>query len=206
MRRKSVSWTSILILLTGSIAAARQMSRIAGEAEPPSTRTGLSVEEAYRAIPHRRTEFRFDRSPIPSPERDYLSTMFDLIDRGVVLRVSALRSFTEGGPDRDSLLADISRLADLVENEITPPESLRDYHAEVVTALKNQRELFTQWRREGESFQYGDGQRLGQSPLVQASSRALRAAYGILMKRYGSREDRENQNAFFDYHCALDFL
>jgi hypothetical protein len=193
---------SALVLLVASIAPARQTSR----EMPPQLSTDLPVEEAYRAIPHRRTVFRFERSSIAEPEREYLKAMFELIDRGVVLRVSAYRSFTRQDPDRDDLLADLVLLSDFVETRVSPPDALRGYHALVVSALKEQTAFFSEWKDLGSGFPYGARGRIGRNPRVQASSRALRAAYGILMRRYGAAEDPENRDAFFDYHCALDFL
>jgi hypothetical protein len=40
---------------------------------------------------------------------------------------------------------------------------------------------------------------------VQAASAAARAAYGELMSKYPG-ESQSNKDAFFDFHCALDFL
>jgi hypothetical protein len=202
MTRTSSLGASLALYAFGLLASATA----APPESLPETRATLSVEEAYRAIPHRRTVFRFDRTPIPEPERRYLSTMFELIDRGVALRVSAYRSFSAGAPDRDALLEDIALLADFALFHVRPPEGLREYHARVVEALMSQKAFFAEWRRDGERFAYGDPRRIAGHPRVQESSRALREAYGILMSRYGAREDRENRDALFDYHCALDFL
>ena len=40
---------------------------------------------------------------------------------------------------------------------------------------------------------------------MRSASRALQAAYGQLMSLY-SNETLTNKDAFYDYHCALDFL
>src|SRR3990172_9139356 len=62
--------------------------------ELPRFSARFSVEEAYAAIPHRRTVFRFERSAIDGPERAYLRLMFEVIDLAVVARVSAYQTST----------------------------------------------------------------------------------------------------------------
>jgi hypothetical protein len=198
---------ALVFLCAGSLsAAAGEESPLPRLDELPSPSTRLSVEEAYAAIPHRRTIFGFERSAISGVERSYLRLMFSSIDRAVALRVSAYQSFYHGAADREALLEGMSALANFVESRITPPKGLESYHAQVVSALEDQRAFFAEWSRRGDAFEYREGNRLARHPLIQRSSRALRGAYGVLMSRYGAREDTQNQNAFFDYHCALDFL
>jgi hypothetical protein len=197
---------ALVFLYSGSLWAAGEGPQLPGLDEIPPSSARLSVEEAYAAIPHRRTIFGFERSAISGAERSYLRLMFASLDRAVALRVSAYQSFYHGAPDRETLLEGMSALANFVESRITPPKGLESYHAQVVSALNDQRAFFAEWSRRGAAFEYREGNRLAQHPLVQRSSRALRGAYGILMSRYGAREDPQNQNAFFDYHCALDFL
>ena len=208
--RKSVFFRTSLAVCClsalGSRVAPVRASQVPNGGELPASRTSLSVVDAYRAIPHRRTVFRFERSPILDREKTYLSEMFDLIDRGVVLRVALYRSFMAGEPDGDSLVEDLGLLVNYFETKVIVPEGLRDYHAQVVAAMKAQKAFFEEWRDAGAGFPFSQPRRLPEHPLVQKSSRALRTAYGMLMRRYGAREDRENRDAFFDYHCALDFL
>lgn len=196
-----------VFLSLGWLAAAPREERpLPRPEELPRASSRFSVEEAYAAIPHRRTIFRFEGSAIGEPERGYLRLMFEVIDLAVVFRVSAYQSFYYDGADRDELLEGISTLADFVESRITPPKGLESYHAQIVSALNDQKAFFTEWSRAGAGFEYREAKRLAQHALVRRSSQALRGAYGILMSRYGAREDPQNQNAFFDYHCALDFL
>jgi hypothetical protein len=58
------------------------------------------------------------------------------------------------------------------------------------------------WRRQGPAF---PEQTLAVHPRVQSASGALRAAYQTLIARY-PEQGASNKDAFFDYHCALDFL
>lgn len=197
----------LVFLSPGSLIAAsgeeRSLPRLD---ELPRFSARFSVEEAYAAIPHRRTVFRFERSAIDGPDRAYLRLMFEVIDLAVVARVSAYQSFYYDGKDRDELLEGMSVLANFVEFRITAPNGLESYHAQLVSALNAQKAFFTEWSREGAGFEHRESNRLTQHPLVRRSSQALRAAYGTLMSLYGAREDPQNRNAFFDYHCALDFL
>ena len=187
-------------------AASGEESSLPRLEDLPPLSARFSVEEAYAAIPHRRTVFRFERSAIEGPEREYLRLMFEAIDRAVVSRVSAYQSFYYEGVDRAELLEGISVLANFVESRITPPKGLEGYHAQVASALNQQKAFFSDWARAGAGFEYREAKRLARHPRILGSSQALRSAYGILMSRYGAREDPRNRDAFFDYHCALDFL
>jgi hypothetical protein len=50
-----------------------------------------------------------------------------------------------------------------------------------------------------------DRGQIGGHAGARHASDALRAAYNELMARYPN-EGPTNRDAFFDYHCALDFL
>jgi hypothetical protein len=55
---------------------------------------GLSVEEAYRLIPHQRTVFQPAAAHMPASERAYLTAFFNAIDQAIVAKVSARRGAT----------------------------------------------------------------------------------------------------------------
>jgi hypothetical protein len=82
---------------------------------------------------------------------------------------------------------------------------LAKYQTALLQALSDQQSFFQEWQAEGLQFQYGSPQTLVHHPKVQSASNALRQAYGILMETY-SDESSSNKAAFFDYHCALDFV
>jgi hypothetical protein len=75
----------------------------------------------------------------------------------------------------------------------------------LLQALSDQRAFFAEWQTQGQQFQYGSPQTIVTHPKVQSAAAALREAYGILVETY-SGESNENKEAFFDYHCALDFV
>jgi len=89
--------------------------------------------------------------------------------------------------------------------KVEPPARLAAHHELLINALGAQRAFFAEWQSAGPQFQYGSPGKLASHPKVQSASNALNQAYQILMNEY-SGEDSHNRDAFFDYHCALDFL
>ena len=170
----------------------------------PTSNLSLSVDEAYAAIPHRRTAIAFSGSNVPRADQDYLQVVFAAIDQAVLLRVATYQSFSRG-QTADAL--PISRMDRLIRflQSIDPPPHLKAYHKKIEQAVSDQRAFFDDWRSHGSDFPYAQSASLGTHPKVASSSSALKEAYGILMQRYPG-ESPHNKEAFFDYHCALDFL
>jgi hypothetical protein len=161
----------------------------------------LSVDAAYAAIPHRRTAVDFAASNMPDEDKRFLEVAFHLIDQAIRLRVAACQN----SEVRDSQsISDLDRLVEYLQNT-EAPATLTTYQAHLLQALTDQRAFFEEWRTEGQQFQYSSPQAIPSHPKVQSASTALRAAYGILMAKYSS-ETNNNKEAFFDYHCALDFI
>src|SRR5687767_11979593 len=52
----------------------------------------VSVEEAYRMIPHRRTAFQVTSARMAAPDRTYLEAFFKAIDQAIVAKVSSRRN------------------------------------------------------------------------------------------------------------------
>lgn len=173
-------------------------------ATAPTLNLDLSVDAAYAAIPHRRTAMDFAASNMPEQDRRFLEVSFHLIDQGIRLRVSAYQKFARGETRDSQSISEMDRLIVYLQNT-EAPASLSTYQAQLLQAFSDQRAFFEEWRTQGQQFQYGTPQTLGTHPKVQSASAALRAAYGILMEQYSS-EGSGNKEAFFDYHCALDFL
>lgn len=169
--------------------------------ELPKFAADLSVRQAYRAIPHRQTSWRYGNSSAQTDEAEYLQVAFYLIDEGVRIRVSSLERFRR---DRTEAPAALRQLIE-VWSGIVPPRRLSTYHGLVGKALTEQRAYFADWSATGSGFSHGEPNRIGSHPSVQASSRALRAAYSELTRLY-PKEKAENRDAFFDHHCALDFM
>ena len=172
-------------------------------ATAPVFNLDLSVDAAYAAIPHRRTVMDFAASNMPDQDKRFLEVAFHVIDQGIRLRVSAYQRFSRGLSDSQSI-SDMDRLVEYLQNT-EAPESLLSYQTKLLEALSDQRAFFVEWNSEGQQFRYGSPQAIGTHPKVQSASAALREAYGILMETYPG-EGSNNKEAFFDYHCALDFL
>ena len=171
-------------------------------ADIPQFSLPLTVTQAYQAIPHQRTEFDSVFSDVPTAEKAYLELMFPLIDQAIAVRVSTLRAYTSG----DRTEAGITQYQSLIDfvHTITPPSSMGAYHNDIVLALQAQKAFFQDWRTKSRGFSY-KGNATGNHPQIQTASRHLRAAYNRLMSQF-PQEDSINKSAFFDYHCALDFI
>lgn len=173
-------------------------------ATAPTLNLDLSVDAAYAAIPHRRTAMDFAASDMPDQDKRFLEVAFHVIDQAIRLRVSAYQKFSRSEVRDSQSISDMHRLADYLKNT-EAPDSLSNYQAHLLQALSDQRGFFEEWNSQGQQFQYGSPQTIGTHPKVQSASSALKGAYGILMETYPSEGDN-NKEAFFDYHCALDFL
>jgi len=170
--------------------------------EPPTVDVGLSVDQAYFAMPHRRTIWREDDSTVPSTERAYLRAAFQVLDQAVAVRVAGQQNFADQHFDSPDIDGQYARL--IAYAQVMPvPAALASYHTKILDALAGERQYFADWKSERERFQFG--RQPGNHPGVRRASSNLRAAYGELMAKY-PQESQSNKDAFFDYHCALDFL
>lgn len=165
----------------------------------------MSVDEAYRAIPHQKTDFDRNTAGMRTDEAVYLDAFFALVNAAIVERVQALQWFSSGGSTgkaHDHYRASIDTiLADL--NQLTVPAGLRDMHRQVVAAVRLQSEYFDGWAERtarGERFRFDSTDQ-----HVVAASHQLISAYRQLMKRYPEATGN-NRQAFYDYLCALDFI
>jgi hypothetical protein len=163
---------------------------------------GLSVEQAYAAIPHRRTVWVESDSPAPSEQRAYLRVMFQVLDQAVALRVAGQQNFSSQHFDDPDIDGRFDQLITYVRAMPVPPP-LASYHQDILAGLSGQRQYFADWKVQRDQFPFA--QQVGNDPDVRKASAALRAAYGELMAKYPN-ETPANKDAFFDYHCALDFL
>jgi len=178
-------------------------SQPANASAAPVINVDLSVDAAYAAIPHRRTAMDFSSSNLSEQDKRFLKVAFHVIDQAIRVRVSAYQHFSRGEVTSESI-SDLEKLIDYLQTT-EAPSSLSRYQSTLLKALSDQRAFFDEWRNEGRQFQYGNGQTLGMHPRVQSASSALKEAYGILIVTYPG-ESNHNKLAFFDYHCALDFL
>jgi hypothetical protein len=154
------------------------------------TAWALTVEEAYRQIPHQRTVFDPAQAQMDTATRGYLRSAFELIDQGVVCRVEGIKSKTS---NEEACYSGV--LAPLAS--LKPPAVLVRFHGLVVEAVRTQRRAFAE-RAKSESL-------ILPITHLRDSSQKLHEAYAELMKVF-PKEAQHNKQAFFDHLCALDFL
>ena len=187
---------SLLLLLSGLLF--REASLFA-----------ISVEEAYRAIPHRYTPFESRSVKMSSTEAAILQEFFRLLNLAIVERVQAQAWFQSNGK-RGVAFLKYQRSTDgliLQLEALTIPGSLKTVHRDVIDAIKDQRAYFEEWQRtvrRGEPFRYPPGAS-PHHPRVLSSSQKLQQAYARLIQIYPQETERTKQ-AFFDHLCALDFI
>ena len=142
----------------------------------------------------------FGTSSIPDDDKRFLEVAFHVIDQAIRLRVTAFQKFSSGNRDPE-LIAEMETLIEYLRG-LEAPDGLSTYQSTLLKALLDQQSYFKAWQTEGQQFQYAN---VAADPRVQSASSALRTAYGILMEKYPN-EIESNKEAFFDYHCALDFI
>ena len=206
MLRRSLVLLSATLLVAGCRAMTEGDGGTSAAAvqpdEPPVIDAGLSVDQAYAAIPHRRTVWDESGSTVPPAERPYLRVIFEVIDEAVAVRVAGLQNFSAGQYDRSDPVAQYDQLIGFARR-MPVPRTLAAYHHKVLDGLGGQRQFFADWKSQRAQFPFA-GQ-IGGHPGVRRASAALRSAYNELMGKYPA-ESSSNKDAFFDYHCALDFL
>jgi hypothetical protein len=171
--------------------------------------SAMTVEEAYRAIPHRYTAFEIKSAKMDPKEAACLESFFRLVNLAIVERVQTLTWFQSNGRQGSSLQSYRKRVGDLLTQfgGLDVPKNLDEVRRQVIGAIKDQSTYFEEWEQammKREPFRYalGSGPR---HPKVLASSQKLQQAYAQLMQVY-PREGARNQQAFFDHLCALDFI
>jgi hypothetical protein len=169
----------------------------------------ISVEDAYRAIPHRYTPFESKSVKMSPRDAVFLQEFFRLLNLAIVERVQMQAWFQSSGK-KGSAFPNYQRTTDGLIAQLvalTVPEGLKTVHRSVLEALKEQRAYFEEWQRavtRREPFKYA----LGASPhhpRILSASQKLHEAYGRLMQAYPQEAGRTKQ-AFFDHLCALDFI
>jgi hypothetical protein len=210
MRKYAIAFPVVMTLFAGCKSspdkpagpAVVEAAAPAEYSEPPSFDAGIGVEQAYAAIPHRRTVWVEDGSVVPAAEKAYLKAMFRVLDQAVAVRVATMQDFSNGRFEHIDTDAEYDLLVKYVRGMSVPP-NLAIYHKHILVALDGEQYFFRQWRMQGEKF--WDTQKAGNYPGARGASAELKAAYGELMAKYPG-ESARNKDAFFDYHCALDFL
>lgn len=162
---------------------------------------GITVAEAYAAVPHQRTVFDSQKSLLGAEQIQSLNVLFDFTDKCLVLRIEGLAALKNNDISKlDKIVADYQKLIQSFE-KIAFPVVLRSVQKEIVGAVKQHQHFFvlkSQGKQNTTSLSFALDQDVNQS------SQKLRVAYGQLMRAF-STEPAVNKQAFFDYLCALDF-
>jgi hypothetical protein len=187
---------------TSQYADSPNVSAMSQYRDPPTAGVGPTVDQAYAAIPHRRTVWVESGSTVPSGEKEYLQTVFEVLDQAVRVRVAGQQAFASRQFDSANIDAEFDRLITFVR-AMPAPKALVSYHQDILSGLSSERQFFDDWKSQGDRFEFA--QQVENHPGVRAASASLRAAYSELMSKYPN-ESQTNKDAFFDYHCALDFL
>lgn len=104
MRNCTLFRSGVLVLAIGTLAGCKRSTPASANivnhpvastvpSEPPTVNVGLDVEQAYAAIPHRRTVWQPSGSTVPAADATYLQNIFEVIDQTIAVRVAGLQSF-----------------------------------------------------------------------------------------------------------------
>jgi hypothetical protein len=158
--------------------------------DPPLNQS-MTVDEAYKAIPHNKTRFDASAAGMDEVEKTFLDTFFGLSDLAVAERVGTQVALSAKHP----AAANYDEILRRLESLDVPPK-LAGAHRLVTDAVREQRQ-YLDTLKGGEAFDVS-------APLVESSHQKLVQAYNELMRLYPS-ENGHNRQAFFDHLCALDF-
>lgn len=166
----------------------------------PTITFSLTVEEAYRLIPHEQTTYSDAKSSLDTVTKRDLDKIFKIVDEGVVARFSAFRKLYYAKPPQGTISSYknvISKLSRLTVSKKVMPVKER-----ILSSMRFQVQYLESWskeqRKKATAFNSGD-------KLVQDASKGLREAHSDLMRLFPN-ESEHNKKAFFDHLCALDFL
>ncbi len=165
----------------------------------------MTVEEAYRAIPHKRTVFDGTSSKIDEAERSFLMRFFELVEIAIVERVEMF-SYLQSGGERGQVWRRTGTLFRQLDS-LTVPDRLKGVCNLVRQAIAEQRDYLDEWyefaaAKKPYGFRFKEGEA---HSLIDSSSQKLHQAYSQLMQLY-PQESSQNKAAFFNYLCALDFI
>ena len=190
MFKKTALWMSILALQAAGLNAAHAQ--------------GLTIDEAYEAIPKERVIYDPYSSTLDAMKAAYLNDFFTAIDDAVVLRVELLQLMYYGYDyDMEYYRAAYEQAINKLMNLQTPHDHYQTQSL-VVEALREQWQFFEEWHG-AESHMKDAYKNYASHPYVKSSSRKLISAYNIFMKLYPG-EANVNKKAFYTHLCALDFI
>ncbi len=172
--------------------------------------SALTVEEAYKAIPHRYTPFEVESASMTSHESRFLVEFFGLVNLAIIERVQTLAWFQSRGKQGSPFSNYRKNVEKIIGQlgQLNVPKNCVSVRQRVMEAIQDQKAYFQEWdtAQAGRApFKYPLGSLGARHALVTSSSQKLHQAYGELMQLF-PKERAKNQQAFFDHLCALDFI
>lgn len=164
----------------------------------------MTVEQAYRAIPHTRTQFDPMRSNLDRETKIYLMQLFELTDIAVVMRVEMESALMyDKSIDIQKYMRVYERVLLELEN-LKTPSRLKKVPVYITDALRDQIVFLQEWYAADGAIK-DSYRKYQQNELVRAANRSLVMAYKELLSRL-PHESRYNKQSFFNHLCALDFI
>jgi hypothetical protein len=164
-----------------------------------ASRDYMSVDEAYKAIPHKQVTFDPRISKISKADSMFLYNLFTLVDQAVAARVSHQIWLGQGDKNSENMMSQYKLILSHLEQVGSyAPISLRPAYGLILDSVREQINYFEAWYDLGGSFDPLDAR-------VQSAHNKLLQAYSMLIDLYPD-EVEQNKVAFFDHLCALDFI
>jgi hypothetical protein len=172
--------------------------------------SAMTVEEAYKAIPHRYTPFEAGSASMTSQESRFLADFFGLVNLAIVERVQTLAWFQSRGKQGSPVSNYRKNVERIIANlgQLNVPKNCAAVRQRVVEAIQDQKTYFQEWENAqtaASPFKGALGSAGPRHALVTTSSQKLHQAYSELVRQF-PKESAKNQQAFFDHLCALDFI
>ncbi len=165
----------------------------------------LSVDEAYRAIPHRQTLFDPKQARMTEKTKAFFEDLFHLTDQAMTHRVEALLWVQTQGQRGISYKTYEAKITPILQEiqALKPPGRLVRLKKLIAEAIQEQKEYFNSWNAgeyQGKKRRFNP-----RHARVKSSHQKFTKAYQLLMQVYPSA-GAYNRQAFFDHLSALDFL
>ena len=172
--------------------------------------SAMTVEEAYKAIPHRYTPFEAGSASMTLQESRFLADFFGLVNLAIVERVQTLAWFQSRGKQGSPVSHYRKNVERIIANlrQLNVPKNCAAVRQRVVEAIQDQKAYFQEWESTqvaSSPFKGALGSAGPRHALVTTSSQKLHQAYSELVRQF-PKESAKNQQAFFDHLCALDFI
>lgn len=168
----------------------------------PALSYGLTIEEAYAGIPHRRTVFNPSASAISPAVKEELRQIFTLAEQATILRVEGLAALRAGRSQELAQIINRYRALAVSGPAARFSPSTQPVRELVLKAIDDHRAFFDEKLKQSAGKSAPNA---SFTPVINQASGKLHQAYDLLMKAFPA-ETAHNQAAFFDYLCALDFL